>query len=178
MPFYEVYHAISLSDQQRDDLAEALTVLHISQFRVPRLFVNVSFSDVSTAYTYIGGKRRKANYIRASVRMGNRTNDDFLGLCYSIQKVWPDIVDAPAARHRTSLSDAKQYGLHSVIIRPSNPVGLEAGFELPLAGQDQEWLRKNWAEFQSKAADGDDEFSNLVADVQGRSLLSQGDNTL
>lgn len=142
MPFYEVYHAISMSDQQREDLAEALTVLHTSKFRTPRLFVNVSLTDISRAHTCIGGKRRKANHIRASVRLGNRTNEDFFDLCHSIQKIWNDIVSAQVAKHQTSLSDAKQHDLHSVIIRPSNPVGHEAGFELPLAGQDQEWLRK------------------------------------
>ena len=66
---------------QQDELAETLTTLHTTKFGVLRLFVNVAFNDVSTANTYIGGKRRKGNHIRASVRLGDRTNEDFKGLC-------------------------------------------------------------------------------------------------
>lgn len=174
MPLYDVNHAIPLSDSQQDELAETLTTLHTTKFGVLRLFVNVAFNDVSTANTYIGGKRRKGNHIRASVRLGDRTNEDFKGLCQSIQDVWNRIMYEPVRRETEApVSELKQYELHTIIVQPSNPVGREAGFDLPLAGEDGQWLRRYWSDFQERARQGEEEFVDLVHEVEERRLLSR-----
>lgn len=47
MPLYEFHHIISLTSTQRDALASGVTDIHSQKFSTPRLFVNVSFTDVS-----------------------------------------------------------------------------------------------------------------------------------
>ena len=49
--------------------------------------------------------------------------------------------------------------------------GLEAGFVLPVAGGDVEWLEANWGEFQRRAEGGDEEMKGLVEEVKERGLL-------
>lgn len=61
MPYYVIQHIVPLSDDQQDRLAEAITHIHSDLFSVPRLFVNVEFSDKFKANTYIAGKRVCAN---------------------------------------------------------------------------------------------------------------------
>jgi phenylpyruvate tautomerase PptA (4-oxalocrotonate tautomerase family) len=173
MPLYQIYHAVPLSNQQQDELAEAITTLHTTKFGVLRLFVNVWFSDVSAQNTYTAGKRRKGNHIRASVRLGQRTHEDFRQLCRSIEEAWDRIVYQPIKRITVNATELKQFELHTLILGSSNPVGLEAGFELPVAGSDGDWLRRNWSQFQQKARDGEEEFVDLVKDVEERALLSR-----
>jgi phenylpyruvate tautomerase PptA (4-oxalocrotonate tautomerase family) len=173
MPLYQIYHAVPLSDQQQDELAEAITTLHTTKFGVLRLFVNVWFSDVSAQNTYTAGKRRKGNHIRASVRLGQRTHEDFRQLCRSIEEAWDCVVCQPVKRMTVNATELKQFELQTLILGSSNPMGLEAGFELPVAGTDRDWLRRNWSQFQQKAKDGEEEFVELVKDVEERALLSR-----
>lgn len=57
MPAYEVEHVVPLSEDQKDQLAEAITRIHSTQFNAPRLFVNVRITDTSKHQTYVAGKR-------------------------------------------------------------------------------------------------------------------------
>lgn len=57
MPAYEVEHVCKLSDDQKDQLAEAITKIHSQQFSTPRLFVNVRITDISDQRTYVAGKQ-------------------------------------------------------------------------------------------------------------------------
>lgn len=63
--------------------------------------------------------------------------------------------------------------LRSVILMGGMVAGLEAGFVLPGAGGDVQWLRKNWGEFQRLAQEGDEEFVGLVQEVKERKLLEK-----
>ena len=56
MPFYDVHHCVSLTKEERDRLAEAITFIHTRTFAVPRLFVNVQFTDLRNYHTYVAGK--------------------------------------------------------------------------------------------------------------------------
>lgn len=47
----------------------------------------------------------------------------------------------------------------------------EGGFMVPLAGGDQDWLKDNLAEFQSKADAGDEEFKDMIDDCKARKLV-------
>ena len=57
MPAYEIEHVCRLTDDQRDQLAEAITKIHSKQFSTPRLFVNVRITDISNQRTYVAGKQ-------------------------------------------------------------------------------------------------------------------------
>lgn len=57
MPFYDVQHTLSLSEQQKEKLADAITTIHTSLFMAPKLFVNVTFTDVSNREIFAAGKR-------------------------------------------------------------------------------------------------------------------------
>lgn len=56
MPFYQVEHCIPLQKSQRDDLAQAITLIHTRKFAAPSLFVNVRFTDSSQHHNYVAGK--------------------------------------------------------------------------------------------------------------------------
>ena len=49
--------------------------------------------------------------------------------------------------------------------------GLEAGFVLPPAGGDVEWLGNNWEEFNRRADAGDEEMKGMVKEITERGLL-------
>ena len=57
MPFYDVQHTLSLSEQQEERLADAIATIHTSLFTTPKLFVNVAFTDVSNRQIFAAGKR-------------------------------------------------------------------------------------------------------------------------
>ena len=170
MPLYEVSHAIPLSISQKDELALVLTLIHSEKFTTPKNFVNVKFTDVSEAWTYIGGERRRANHIRAHVRAGpSRTQKDWNELCKDVEAAWYDICGAPLPRGKGK--PELDTSLRSVIIMGGITAGMEAGFLLPAAGGDVQWLQENWDAFNEKAAAGEEEWVNMVADVKKRGLL-------
>ena len=47
----------------------------------------------------------------------------------------------------------------------------EAGFMMPEAGHDQEWLKENIDAFKKKADDGDEDFQEMVEECQKRGLV-------
>ena len=47
----------------------------------------------------------------------------------------------------------------------------EAGFMMPEAGQDGEWLKANEAAFEERAKGGDEEFAEMLKEVRGRGML-------
>lgn len=48
---------------------------------------------------------------------------------------------------------------------------MEAGFFLPPAGGDAGWIARNWGAFRERADRGEEEFRDLVAEVEERGLL-------
>ena len=57
MPLYQIEHICHLADSQQDTLAEAITGIHTEVFTAPSLFVNVTFTNISSQRTYVAGKR-------------------------------------------------------------------------------------------------------------------------
>lgn len=93
MPAYDIEHICPLSDEQQDYLAEAITMIHSEKFSTPRLFVNVTFKEISTIRTYVGGKRRPNNRIIANVRHGpSRTQELYDEVCAEVSEAWKKIV--------------------------------------------------------------------------------------
>lgn len=173
MPLYQILYAIPLTSTQKDSLAAAITTIHSRKFTTPKNFVNVNFTDVSTAEHYIGGKRHNANHIRANVRAGpSRTPEDWEELCKAINSAWEDIVVRdPVPRPKGKQLGEEELKLRSLIVLGGIIGGLEAGFVLPQAGGDVQWLQENWSEFERRAANGEQEWVDVVQDVKERGLL-------
>lgn len=57
MPRYEIEHVCSLTESQKDELAEAVTKIHSDTFSTPKFFVNLRITDVSQHNIYLAGKR-------------------------------------------------------------------------------------------------------------------------
>ncbi|TKA33573.1 hypothetical protein B0A50_00409 [Salinomyces thailandicus] len=171
MPLYEIQHHIPLTVSQKDDLATAITNLHATKFRTPKMFVNVTFTDVSATRTYIGGKPRQGNHVKANVRSGpSRTKEDWEELCKGVMRAWEDVVGKGLPKVRRGDGEVDT-SLRSVILLGDIIGGVEAGFMLPEAGGDVEWMRENWESFQRKAAEGNEEFKEMVEEVGKRGLL-------
>lgn len=171
MPIYEVQHAIPLSISQKDELAAAITHIHSQNFTTPKIFVQVSFTDVSESWTYIAGKRRAGNHIRGQVRTGpSRTQEDWNGLLKALSDAWYDIAGTPLPTRKGG-KEQGDTSLRSVILTGGLVAGLEAGFVLPPAGGDVQWLQENWEAFNEKAKNGDEEMADLVKEVEERGLM-------
>ena len=168
MPSYEVLHAVPLSDTQQDQLAQAITEAHTSIFSLPRLFVNVAYIDISNRNTYVGGKRQKVNHINARVRLGARTEKEFQKLCDELANAWDRIVIGPARERKENFQNLR---LQTIILSPGNPTGREAGFNLPRAGEEGTWIKENYAGFQERAQRGEENFVDLLHEIEERHLV-------
>nr|POE46742.1 hypothetical protein CFP56_70974 [Quercus suber] len=184
MPFYEIQHSTPLTVSQRDALAEGLTTLHATTFTTPRLFVNVGFQDTRTTAQYVGGKPRRGmdNHVRVYARTGpGRTAEDWAGLCRGVEKVWREVVGPGLPRVRRGEGPmeegAASLGLRSVVVIGALVAGIEMGFVLPEAGGDEAWVERNWEEFRRRAGEGEEEFVDLVKDVEERGLMKGGKKT-
>lgn len=185
MPLYRVEHSTPLTTSQRDALATAITDIHAVKFTTARMFVNVEFADISAVHSYVGGKPSggRHNHIRAHVRSGaSRTPADWEDVCRRIEGAWDGIVGVGLPRVRRAEGQAQangdgdghgaSLGLRSVIILGGMIAGLEAGFALPPAGGDVQWLEENWEAFLQRAREGDAEFVDLVKEVEERGMLT------
>ncbi|THV68762.1 hypothetical protein D6D28_06408 [Aureobasidium pullulans] len=149
MPAYEVEHVCPLADDQKDLLASAITKIHSQQFSAPKLFVNVRITDISGQRTYVAGKQYKSNRIFAYVRHGpSRTQSDYDAVSKALTQAWEEIVPG------TELRLVMFYG---AIV-----AGMEAGFSIPQAGDDKQWIEENMDAFKKKAEEGDEHFRELV----------------
>ncbi|CAK4030420.1 Hypothetical predicted protein [Lecanosticta acicola] len=176
MPLYDVQHICPLTAQQQDDLAEAITVIHSQKFTTPRMFVNVKFTDntlPNAPTTYVAGKRRAGNHIFANVRVGpSRTQKDWNNLTNEIVEAWNRVVPMPVdKRNGHSAGKGVDYELRACILLGGMIGGYEAGFLIPKAGEDVQWMKDNWEEFQMKAQSGDELFAEMVEEIQTRGLL-------
>lgn len=174
MPLYRVEYDTRLTAGQQDELADAITTLHSERFLTARLFVNVEFVDVSNATRYIAGKRRGGNHIRGNVRNGpSRTQQDWDDMCRDLEAAWNRIVRPGLAKMNRSDKDYASTELRSVIIIEGLIAGTEAGFVLPKAGTDAEWAKENWAAFNKKADEGDEDFKDMVREIKERGILEK-----
>lgn len=170
MPFYEVHHSYPLTEQQRDDIASAITQLHATRFTTPSMFVHVQFTrsdeSGSTNY-YMAGKRRSAvsNRIVGVVRTSQtRTKADFDALAERIEEAW---YSALGGEPEEAGEEAKKLSL--VAFTPLITVR-EAGVAAPQAGQEAAWFRENMPLFQKLAA-SDSDIAGMLKEVKERDDL-------
>ncbi|EME41110.1 hypothetical protein DOTSEDRAFT_37805 [Dothistroma septosporum NZE10] len=195
MPLYEIQHICPLTTAQQDELAIAITRIHSTKFTTPKMFVNVKFTDAKEHVTYIGGKRRQGNHILANVRVGpSRTQKDWDSLCAEIVGEWNRIVPMPKVKRylctmewrgkgtqwvgmmwltflRGRSAPDEDHTLRSCILLGGLIGGYEAGFMIPPAGGDVQWMKDNWDEFKMKAQ-SDEEFKDMVDEVEERGLMN------
>ena len=74
MPFYDVQHTLSLSEQQKEELANAILTIHTSLFMAPKLFVNVAFTDVSNREFFAAGKRVRCSILEMQYPHSRKTH--------------------------------------------------------------------------------------------------------
>ncbi|KAB8364838.1 hypothetical protein FH972_024701 [Carpinus fangiana] len=159
-----VEHLFPLPPDTQDAFAEEITRIHSTKFSTPRLFVNVVFKEIAELRTYVGGKFRRSNRITGYVRTSNaRTQADFDAVCVEISKAWAQIVHPGEEAPETDNHD-----LRAVFIIGGLISAWEAGFTVAPAGQDVQWAKDHMEEFKKRAADGDEDFRDLVEDLEGR----------
>ena len=177
MPIYHIHHLTPLTPTQKDSLADALTTLHSTQFSTLRNFVNVRFRPLDpNDDIYIGGRRRVANHIVASVRAGpSRTSADWNALCAAIHGVWERIVvsdPAPRAKGST-VGSGEEAQLRAIFLEGSLVGGTEAGIPIPAAGEDGVWLERHWGEMCERAEKGEEEWGENVREARERGLVDE-----
>jgi phenylpyruvate tautomerase PptA (4-oxalocrotonate tautomerase family) len=96
--FHKFNHAIPLSRQQKDVLAEFITDLHATTFVAPRFFVNVFFNHTKPGVqVYAAGKLRGnqlPNHVLATIRVGpSRTKDILDTVAIKLHTKWLEVVD-------------------------------------------------------------------------------------
>ncbi|OQO09380.1 hypothetical protein B0A48_04778 [Cryoendolithus antarcticus] len=171
MPYYHIHHACTLTESQKHDLANSITTLHSTSFSTPKLFVNVRFTSLlNTTDFYVGGRQVTKTHILAHVRTGaSRTTKDWNKLCADLEQSWDEIVPLPKVKRSAPDEDRS---LYSIFILGGMAAGREAGLAIPMAGDDVNWLSDNMAEFKTRAANGQEEFADLVKEVEERGLIS------
>ncbi|CAF9908803.1 hypothetical protein IMSHALPRED_007500 [Imshaugia aleurites] len=164
MPLYEIEHITPLSTHQKDDLARSITRVHSHLFTTPSLFVNVRFTPTASHDVYIGGKKRSLNRILAHVRPGGDRSAEVLNkLCAQITDAWNGILGDCAGDRE----------LRAVFVLGTIVAGSEAGFALPPAGEDKEWLKGNVKAFEKRAEAGDGEFADVLEEMRTREDLRE-----
>ncbi|KAJ5127588.1 hypothetical protein N7448_008367 [Penicillium atrosanguineum] len=157
MPLYDIEHISPLPFATQEQLAIALTNLHATRFNTPRCFVNVRFTDVSSQIVFRGGKLRRYNRVIIRTRAGsNRTNEIYVEHCKAVVAEWEQIVGKNAER-----------GLRTVWVMGALTTALEAGIARPKTGEEEEWLVANRTTFEKLAEEGDEDFIELLAELDG-----------
>ncbi|CZT08116.1 hypothetical protein WAI453_002247 [Rhynchosporium graminicola] len=169
MPFYEVQHAFPLTASQRSSLAKDLTTLHATSFNAPTIFVNVKFTPNAADEGYfVGGEHQPTtNRIFVHVRSGKGRGDEaFAKLAKDVEDVW----DRAVGREEGEAAAGNSKVLHAVFILPGI-TAREQGMAIPLAGEEATWLKSSRVMFEKRADAGEEDFKNLVKELQTRPEL-------
>ncbi|KAF3920364.1 hypothetical protein ABW20_dc0102036 [Dactylellina cionopaga] len=155
MPFYEVFHSIDLSPAQKDALAEVITNAHTGATGALKLFVNVEFHHNTNPWQYVGGLRRPNNKIVATTRPRGEAGEDLMReVSREIVEGWNKIVGSEGEKE-----------LLALWINDSRLTGIEFGFILPKAFEDQGWFETHKAEFEKRAKEGDQLFIDAMQSI-------------
>ncbi|OQU94754.1 hypothetical protein CLAIMM_01061 [Cladophialophora immunda] len=158
MPLYDVEHVAALTPDQQEALAKAFTNLHSTRFRTPKFFLNVRYTDVSGQVVFRNGRRAVYNRIILRTRAGEqRSKELYDEHCRDIIKIWEDIVGTEG-----------ELGLRTVWVLGALTTAVECGIARPKVGEEDEWLKANVEEFQKLAAAGDEDFVELVQELDSR----------
>ena len=93
-----------------------------------------------------------------------------------MERAWYEIAGTPLPQLKGRT--APDTTLRSVIVLGGIIAGLEAGFMLPPAGGDVQWLHDNYEEFQKKADAGDEEMAGMLKEIKERGLLDGANGSM
>jgi len=189
MPLYEVQHSWPLTTEQKTTLAESITKLHSRKFTTPSLFVNVQYHavDASAGIYFVGGKPRlaSANRIIAMVRTSEkRTKEHFDQLATKVEEAWYEVVNGNRkgekgeattngeTNREQSESERVAKELRFVVFYPMI-TAREVGIVIPGAGQEGNWLLDNMSEFKKRADAGNEEFVDILKEIEERDDLKK-----
>ncbi|KAF4340541.1 cis-3-chloroacrylic acid [Fusarium beomiforme] len=176
MPFYEVYHSCPLNQDQRQQLAQAITQLHCEAFKTtPAFFVHVRFfaEENSENVYFIAGRPHHltSNRISGNVRTSAaRSKEDFDELATKIEAAWYETLKlTPPTEKAAWTRDDEEKRLILVKFVPLVTIR-EAGMDAPVAGQEENWLESQLPYVEAMANKGVGDFADILAEVQGRLL--------
>jgi Putative oxalocrotonate tautomerase enzyme len=164
MPNYTISHQVNLNEEERTAIAQAITHVHASMFSIPGLFVSVTFQPTSQCISYSGGKRVSniTNTVTAYVRSVSRPREEYVELCHRIEEGWKNAIGPNAGKEKQ---------LTSIFIQGTIVAGWEQGVMIPEPGHDRDWLTQQFADFQKRAQNGEEEMKELVEDIEKRGLI-------
>ncbi|KIW98682.1 uncharacterized protein Z519_00343 [Cladophialophora bantiana CBS 173.52] len=155
MPLYDVEHVTPLTPDQQSALAKALTNLHATRFKTPGFFLNVRYTDSSKQVVFRNGRRAVYNRVILRTRSGEqRSKELYDEHCRDIVRVWEEVVGKEG-----------ELGLRTVWVMAALTTAVECGIARPKVGEEDEWLKANMDEFQKLAAAGDEDFVELVQEL-------------
>ena len=160
MPFYNFYHALPLTPEQKQDLATAVTNSHSRIFSALTALVNVNFVDVSRANNFIAGEIQKVpNTVEGKVRTGGgRTREMYEQMCEELIAAWDKIV----RRGNTEVGpDELRVALMGGLV-----CLVEGGYLIPEAGKDQAWFEEHLPVIEKRAAAGHRPSMKMLEDVK------------
>ena len=132
MPTYTVTVAnLSLSPQQKSQIAEAITAAHNAQTGAPRFFAQVLFSAASGGDHFVGGRVNAAPqvYVHGLVRQGRNTEVKQALMSQMLEEI-AQIINITAEKVWIYLQDI-----------PATQM-IEFGRFLPAPGEEAEWERQ------------------------------------
>ena len=114
------------------------------------------------SFVVVGGKRGShGGHIRGYARAGpSRTEKDWQDVCFALDKTWHDIVGS-----------GPETALRTVSITAGLTCVLETGLLMPLAGEDVPWIKENWHIFEERAANGEQEFADMMVEAKQRGFV-------
>ena len=140
MPTYTVTVAnLSLSPQQKSQIAEAITAAHNAQTGAPRFFAQVLFSAANEGDHFVGGRVNTAPqlYVHGLVRKGRSIEIKQALMSQMLEEI-AQIVDITAEDVWIYLQDI-----------PATQM-IEFGRFLPAPGEEAEWEREMTQERRAK----------------------------
>ncbi|EPS38939.1 hypothetical protein H072_7309 [Dactylellina haptotyla CBS 200.50] len=154
MPFYQVFHSIDLSPEQKDALAIVITNAHSGSTGALKMFVNIEFYHNTNPWQYVGGMRRPNNKVIAMTRHRGELGDQLMTeVSTEILEGWNKVV-----------GNEGENELSALWINDSMLTGIEFGASLPKAFEDQNWFETHTSDFERRAKAGDQLFIDALKD--------------
>jgi hypothetical protein len=179
MPLYDIEHITPLTDAQQEKLAIAFTDLHSKRFNTPRFFLNVRYTDARAQPVFRAGRKVVYNRVVLRTRVGEqRTKDVYDEHCRDLMRVWGEIIGTEG-----------ELGLRTVWVLGALTTAVELGIARPRVssfsffcfgsvalgratvdvarqvGEEDGWIEKHMDEFQRLAAAGDEDFVELIHQI-------------
>ena len=129
MPIYtSITQEGSLSQQQKKEIAEAVTKIHMDATGAPRSFVNVRFFTYPAGNNFRGGVESATAYLAGNIRAGRDLATK--------QRMLQELVALMQRIGKLPVNEVVVY----VEDIPADQV-MEKGAILPNPGQEKEWLK-------------------------------------